>query len=107
MMRITYHDAGGIRHEEDLVGPGNWGRLQYRMAFARHHPAAVILSVEPVSRTLEPLPSEDLAAWSITLRIPGRPLTTLRQPGGWTEARRLALSAAEAPAQIVRMVRCD
>lgn len=104
MMRLSYRDPYGVEHVEDLVGPSHWGPLQYRRAFARQHPTASILAVEPVHRDVRAVPGDHPQGWIITLRIPGRPLTTVHQPGGWAEARRLALMGVDGPAQIVRMV---
>ena len=107
MMRITYRDANGVQHIEDMLGPSAWGPLQYRQALARQRPGITVLCVEPVAREVRAPRSDHPAAWWITLRTPGRPLTTVLQPGGWSEARRLALSGAETTAQIVRMVKAD
>lgn len=104
MMRITYENAIGEWHVEDVMGPGNWGPLQYRRAFQRQHPGATIVDVKPYRSGARIPPSEhpDIT-WAITLRIPGRPLRTVYQTGARAEAYRLALSGAESPAQIVRM----
>lgn len=104
MMRVTYRNATGDRHAEDLLGPSGWGPAQYRRAFQRQHPGAVIEAVEPVRTSTRTLPSQhpDIT-WAITLRLPGKPLRTVYQTGARAEAYRLALSNVESPAQIVRM----
>lgn len=104
MMRMVYVGQDGREHTEDLVGPEGWKALQYRQAINRQRPGIQILSMRKIRRNVAPRASDHANAWWITLRVPGRPLTTVRQPGGWVEARRLALSSAETTAQIVRMV---
>lgn len=105
MMRITYRNKIGDYHIEDLLGPSSWSTVQYRQAFQRQHPGATIVGVKPVRSGARIPPSKhpDIT-WAITLRIPGKPLRTVHQTGSRAEAYRLALSSAEAPAQIVRMI---
>lgn len=105
MMRITYRNKIGDYHIEDLLGPSNWSTVQYRQAFQRQHPGATIVDVKPFRSGARIPPSEhpDIT-WAITLRIPGKPLRTVYQTGSRAEAYRLALSSAESPAQIVRMI---
>lgn len=105
MMRITYRNAIGDRHVEDVIGPTSWKPAQYRRAFHRQHPGATIEAVEPVRTDARAPASEhpDIT-WAITLRLPGKPLRTVHQTGERAEAYRLALSGAESPAQIVRMI---
>lgn len=104
MMQITYRNGIGDWHVEDLLGPSDWKPAQYRRAFQRQHPDAVIEAVESVCTSTRTLPSQhpDIT-WAITLRLPGKPLRTVYQTGARAEAYRLALSGAESPAQIVRM----
>lgn len=106
MMRMTYRSADGVEHIEDLVGPGGWDAGHYRRAIARQRPGITITGMEPIDRLVEPAPSDHPALWWITLKVPGRQLTTVLQRGGWGEARRLALMNAETTATIVRMVPC-
>lgn len=97
--RITY--ASGAVH--DFAGPPRWGPLQYRRAAICQRDGDALVSVAQVARELPP-GGGDFPAWWVTLRIPGRPLTTVRCSGGLFEARQHAISGAEAAAQIVRMV---
>jgi hypothetical protein len=104
MMRMTYRDAAGIEHTEDLVGPSDWTARQYRQAISYQRPTITITGMSRVGRQVAAIPSSHPDRWWITLRVPGRKLTTVLQHGGWAEARQLALTGAETGALIVRMV---
>jgi len=105
MMRMTYRSTFGGVVIEDLVGPTGWGAEQYRAAISRQRPGVEILDLEPIAREVNVTSPNGHSWFHVTLRVPGRPITTTfveaRSP--W-QAHRAALAGVEPGARIIRCV---
>lgn len=103
-VRLTYRGRDGEPIVEDLVGPSNWSPLQYHAAIRRQRHGIEIIGIEPIERELMVPRGTTPERWWVTLRIPGRPTTSIFVRGTIAESRRMALMGAEPGAQIIRIV---
>jgi hypothetical protein len=102
MMRFTYRNALGEEHTEDLVGPSDWGKRDYRAAIRRQRPGVEVLGLERISRILQPPGNAAGREYRVTMLVPGRPLTRVFLAArSHHEAVRQALAAAEPGARLV------
>jgi hypothetical protein len=102
MMRVTYRSALGDERVEDMLGPTEWGKRDYRAAISRQRPGAVVLDMEPICRILQPAAAAAGREYRVTMRVPGRPLTRIFLAArSHREAVQQALAAAEAGAALV------
>lgn len=102
MMRLTYRNALGEERTEDLVGPSDWRRCDYRAAIRRQRPGVEVLGIEPINRILQPPGNAAGREYRVTMLVPGRPLTRVFLPArSHHEAVQQALAAAEPGARLV------